>query len=349
LTALSVAPHNTGVTDLSTKRPIKHAVRVLLYCALGLLAPSAQAADKAAGSDYPNRPIRFISPFLPGGSQDVIARIVGGRLAERLGQPVVVDNRSGAAGIIATELTARAQPDGHTLLMITAGPITIAPSLQSKLPYDPQKDLAPVTQLVETPMALMASPAFPAKSVAEAIALAKARPGQLNYASVGNGSISHLTMELFKTYTGTEMTHVPYKGAVPAFTDLIGGQVQLLFITTASAQPFTASGKVRALGVAANKRSAIMPEVPTIIEAGVKNFEVPVWAGVATTAGTPKRVIDRLYREIHAVLQMPETRERLATLGSEVVGSTPEQFATLLKEDRARWAKVIKTANVKVE
>ncbi len=328
---------------------MKHAVRLLLTCAPALLAPAAHAADKSATGDYPNRPIRFISPFLPGGSQDVIARIVGGRLSERLGQQVVVDNRSGAAGIIATEITARAQPDGHTLLMITAGPITIAPGLQSRLPYDPQKDLAPITQLVETPMALIASPAFPAKSVAEAIALAKAKPGQLNYASVGNGSISHLTMELFKTQTGTDLAHVPYKGAVPAFTDLIGGQVQLLFITTASAQPFTASGKVRALGVAAKKRSAMMPEVPTIIEAGVRNFEVPVWAGVATTAGTPKAVVDRLYREMHAVLQMPETRERLAGLGSDVVGSTPEQFSALLKEDRARWAKVIKTANVKVD
>ena len=328
---------------------MNHAVRMLLCFSPALLAPAVDAADKPAGGDYPNRPIRFISPFLPGGSQDVIARIVGGRLAERLGQPVVVDNRSGAAGIIATELTARAQPDGHTLLMITAGPITIAPSLQAKLPYDPQKDLAPIIQLVETPMALMASPTFPAKTVAEAVALAKSKPNQLNYGSVGNGSISHLTMELFKTQTGTDMAHVPYKGAVPAFTDLIGGQVQLLFITTASAQPFTASGKVRALGVAAKKRSPMMPDVPTIIEAGVKNFEVPVWAGVATTAGTPKAVIDRLYREMLAVLQMPETRERLAALGSDVVGSTPEQFAALLKDDRARWAKVIKTANVKLD
>ncbi len=318
-------------------------MRALLISLLAALTPATQAAD------YPTKPIRFISPFLPGGSQDVIARIVGGKLSERLGQQVVVDNRSGAAGIIAAELTAKAPADGYTILMITAGPITIAPNLHRKLAYDPLKDLAPVTQLVETPMALIASPALPAKSVGEAVALAKSKPGQLNYASVGSGSISHLTMELFKTHTGTDTTHVPYKGAVPALTDLIAGQVSLLFITTASVQPFTASGKVRALAVAAKNRSTMMPEVPTMNEAGIRNFEVPVWAGVATTARTPKPIIDRLYREMHAVLQAPDVRERLAQLGSDVVGSTPEQFAALLREDLARWARVVKTANVRID
>lgn len=255
---------------------------ILLALAAGITQVPATAA-----ADYPSKPIRFISPFLPGGSQDVIARIVGGKLGERLGQQVVVDNRSGAAGIIAAELTARAQPDGYTILMVTAGPITIAPNLNRKLPYDPMKELTPVTQLVETPMALIASLSLPAKSLGDAIALAKARSGQLNYASVGSGSISHLTMELFKTHTGSE--------------------------------------------------------------ASLRNFEVPVWAGVATTAGTPKPVIDRLYREMHAVLQSPDIRERLAHLGSDIVGSTPEQFAALLREDLARWAKVIKTANVKID
>ena len=317
---------------------------LLLALAAGCIQiPAATAAD------YPTKSIRFISPFLPGGSQDVIARIVGGKLAERVGQQVVVDNRSGAAGIIAAELTAKAPPDGYTILMVTAGPITIAPSLNRKLSFDPMKDLAPVSQLVETPMALVASPSFPAKSVGEAIALAKAKAGQINYASVGSGSISHLTMELFKTHTGTDMTHVPYKGAVPAFTDLVGGQVSLLFITTASAQPFVASGKVRMLAVAAKKRSTMMSDIPTMNEAGVKDFEVPVWAGVCTTTGTPATVIDKLYREMHAVLQLPEIRDRLAQLGSEVVGSTPTQFAALLNADLARWAKVIKTAHVTVD
>jgi tripartite-type tricarboxylate transporter receptor subunit TctC len=190
---------------------------------------------------------------------------------------------------------------------------------------------------------------LPAKSVGEAVALAKSKPGQLNYASVGSGSISHLTMELFKTHAGVDATHVPYKGAVPALTDLIAGQVSLLFITTASVQPFTASGKVRALAVAAKTRSAMMPDVPTMSEAGIRNFDVPVWAGVATTAGTPKPIIERLYREMHAVLQARDVRERLAQLGSDPVGSTPEQFAALLREDLARWAKVIKSANVRID
>jgi tripartite-type tricarboxylate transporter receptor subunit TctC len=303
----------------------------------------------ATAQSYPAKPIRFISPFLPGGSQDVIARIIGGKLAERVGQQVVVDNRAGAAGIIAAELTAKAPADGYTILMVTAGPITIAPSLHRKLSFDPLRDLAPVTQLVETPMALVASPSFAAKTVGEAIALAKAKAGQINYASVGGGSISHLTMELFKVHTGTDMTHVPYKGAVPAFTDLVGGQVALLFITTASVQPFAAGGKVRPLAVAARKRSAMMPDVPTMNEAGVKDFEVPVWAGISTTAGTPAAVIDRLYRETHAVLQLPDVRERMAQLGADIAGSTPAQFATLLKDDLARWARVIKTANVKLD
>ena len=310
---------------------------------------AALACANVLAADYPAKPIRFISPFVPGGSQDVIARIVGGKLAERTGQQVVVDNRSGAAGLIAAELTAKAPRDGYTLMMITAGPITIAPALQRKLAYDPLRDLAAVTQLVETPMALVASPSFAAKSVTEAIALAKAKPGQINYASVGNGSVSHLTMELFKTHTGTDMAHVPYKGAVPAFTDLIGGQIALLFITTASVQPLAAAGKLRVLAVAANKRSSMLSEVPTMSEAGVRNFVVPVWAGIATTAGTPPAVIDKLYREMHAILQLADVRERMAQLGSDIVASTPREFTALLKEDLARWAAVIKTANVKVE
>ena len=306
-------------------------------------------AQSPKAEKYPTKPIRFISPFLPGGSQDVIARIVGTRLAERLHQQLVVDNRSGAAGIIATELTARAQPDGYTLLMITAGPITIAPSLQRKLPYDPLKDLAPVIHLVDTPMALIVNPGLPAKSVNELVALGRSRPGKINYASVGNGSISHLTMELFKMQTGLDFNHVPYKGAAPAFIDLFSGQVTLIFITTASAQPHTSSGRARALAVAARKRNAMMPDVPTLAEAGVKGLDVPVWAGVATTGATPRRIVDLLYREFSEVLKLPDVRERLAQLGSDVNGGAPAEFAALLKDDLARWARVIKTANIRLD
>jgi len=324
------------------------AIETLLAFALALCAGHAYGQGAQADT-YPTRPIRFISPFLPGGSQDVIARIVGARLGERLHQQVVVDNRSGAAGIIATELTARAQPDGYTILMITAGPITIAPSLQKKLPYDPLRDLAPVIHLVDTPMALIVNPALPAKSIGELVALGKSRAGKINYASVGNGSISHLTMELFKLQAGLDFNHVPYKGAAPAFIDLFSGQVSLIFITTASAQPHTSSGKARALAVAARKRSAMMPDVPTLTEAGVKGLDVPVWAGVATAAATPKRVVDRLHREFAEVLKLPDVRERLAQLGSDINGGTPGEFGALLKDDLARWAQVIKSANIRLD
>ena len=316
---------------------------------IAMVAALAVVPGTLLAQAYPARPIRFIVPFTPGGSQDIIARLVGQKLAERLGQQVVVDNRSGAAGLIAADLTAKATPDGHTIFMATAGPITIAPSLHKKLTYDPLKDLAPVVQLVETPMALIGSNGLPATSVADVIALARSKPGQLNYASVGNGSISHLTMELFKSQTGINVAHVPYKGAAPAFVDLISGQVPLMFITTASAYSYTAAGKARALAVAAKKRSAMMPEVPTMNEAGVRNFEVPVWAGILTTAGTSKAAIDRLHREAKAVLEMPDVRSRLAQLGSDVVGSPPREFAALLKADLARWTKVIKAANVRLD
>lgn len=316
---------------------------------LAAIVAGEACAQGTKAEKYPTKPIRFISPFLPGGSQDVIARIVGTRLGERLHQQVVVDNRSGAAGIIATELTARAQPDGYTLLMITAGPITIAPSLQKKLPYDPLKDLAPVIHLVDTPMALIVNTGVPAKSVSELVALGKGRPGKINYASVGNGSISHLTMELFKMQTALDFNHVPYKGAAPAFIDLFSGQVSLIFITTASAQPHTSAGKARALAVAARKRSAMMPDVPTLTEAGVKGLDVPVWAGVATAAATPKRIVDLLYREFAEVLKLPDVRERLAQLGSDINGGSPAEFAALLKDDLARWATVIKSANIRLD
>jgi tripartite-type tricarboxylate transporter receptor subunit TctC len=320
--------------------PLRRRVALLLAAA-SVLAPVAAWAEA-----FPNRPLRFIVPFTAGGSQDVIARIVGQRLAERLGQPVVIDNRSGAAGLLATEATARAAPDGHTILMVTAGPISIAPTLQKKLPYDPLRDLAYVIQLVETPMTLIVNNALPAKTLGDFIAYARAHPGKLSYASVGTGSISHLTMERFRQLTGTDMVHVPYKGAVPAFTDMMSNQVQAMFITTASVAPFVSGGKLRALAVAAPRRTAIMAEVPTTGEAGLKDFLVPVWAGVATTAGSPRAAIARLNQELNAVLQSADTRQRLAELGSETVGGTSEAFTALIRADVALWAKVIRTAGV---
>ena len=317
-------------------------LRTLLFatgCALTALV--------AHGQNYPSKPIRFVVPFTPGGSQDVIARLFAQKLTDSLGHQVVVDNRGGAAGLIAAELVAKAPGDGYTIFLVTAGPISIAPALHRKLAYDPVKDFAYITQLVDTPMALVVTPALPVNSVADLIALARAKP--LNYASTGNGTISHLTMEALKHATGIEATHVPYKGAAPAFIDMLAGQVSLMFTSTASAAPYTSSGKLRMLAVASRKRTAAMPDTPTLIEAGVKNFESTVWVGIAATGGTPQTIVKKLHAEFARALHAPDMKERLAALGAEAVGSTPEQFAALIREDLARWAQVVKASGVHLD
>ncbi len=330
-----------------------HKLSPMLRRVLALAVPAAfvlaATAAPAAQPAYPSKPIRFLVPFTPGGSQDIIARLVGQKVADRSGQQVVIDNRPGAAGLIAAELTANAPKDGYTIFMATAGPVTIAPSLHAKLNYAPARDFAAVIHLVDTPMALVASNGLPAKSVADFVALAKAKPGAYNYASVGNGSISHLTMELFKQQAGVSIMHIPYKGAAPAFLDLISGQVPLMFITTASAQSYVSAGKARILAIAARKRTTSFPSIPTLTQAGIPGLEVPVWAGVLTAAGTPKTAVDWLHREMSAVLQQADTRERLDKLGSDVVGEGPKAFDVLLKADLARWAALVKTANIRLD
>lgn len=325
--------------------PSRIALAVLLYC----VTCAAIAAGKDSVPDYPSKPIRFIVPFAPGGSQDTIARLITQQAGKRVNQQFVIDARPGAAGLIASELVARAAPDGYTLLLATAGAITIAPSLHKTLNYSPSNDLTPVTHLVNMPMALIVSPAIAAKSVREFIAFAKSNPAKVSYGSSGPGSISNLTMELFKGRTGIDAIHVPYRNVSAAYVDLASGQIVSMFISTASAQPHVKSGKVRALAVAAEKRTTMMPELPTMAEAGVKDFTAPVWVGVMTRAGTPAALIERLNREFTTVLQDAELRDRLAQLGAEVVGAPPPAFDRLLKEDTARWAKVIRTANVKID
>ena len=317
------------------------------YLNIFLLAPCLITTGIASAQSYPTKPIRFVVPFTPGGSQDVIGRLFAQKLSDRLGHQVVVDNRGGAAGLIAAELVAKAPPDGYTIFLVTGGPISLAPALHAKLPYDPLKDFVHITQLVDTPMALIVTTSLPVKSVADLIALAKAKP--LNYASTGNGSISHLTMEALKLATGTNMTHVPYKGAAPAFIDMLSGQVSLMFTSTASAAPYTSSGKLRALAVASRKRTAMMPDAPTLIEAGIRNFESTVWVGVSTTGGTPQTIVKRLHDEFVRALRAPDLTARLAALGADPVGSTPEQFAALIREDIARWAKVVKASGVRLD
>jgi tripartite-type tricarboxylate transporter receptor subunit TctC len=306
------------------------------------------AASASAQSDYPVKPIRFIVASPPGGPADFVARVIGPRLNTALGQSVVVDNRGGASGIIGTDMVAKAVPDGHTLLLANAG-LAINPSLFGRVPYDPVRDLAPVTQAISVSNTLVVHPSVAAKSVQELVALAKARPGQLTFASAGNGTSGHLAAELLKLMAGVNMTHVPYKGGGPALAELIGGQVNVLFSITLVAMPHVKSGRIRALAVTSGHRLAIVPELPTIAESGYPGYEVSGWFGVLVPARTSTAIVNRLHKEIVAGLNLAESRERLAGQGAEVVASTPAQFSEYIKSEMAKWSKVVREARIKVE
>ncbi len=310
------------------------------------LAIVAFALSAGAAETYPTRPIRFIVPFPPGGGNDTMARTVGYKLSDALGQQVVIDNRAGAGGVIGAETAAHSLPDGYTLFLGGVGSHGVNPNLNPKLPYDPIKDFAPISLIGSAPLLLAVHPSVQAKTVKELVQLAKAKPGALNFASNGNGSSSHLAAEMFKMMTATSMTHVPYKGLSPALNDLLSGQVQLMFSSTVAILPQVKSGKLRPLALTGAKRSSALPEVPTVAEAGVPGYVTSSWYGVLAPAGTPKPVIDRLSREIIKIVQMPEVRERLAGEGAEPVGSTPAEFAAHIKAELARWSKVIKQANI---
>jgi tripartite-type tricarboxylate transporter receptor subunit TctC len=315
-----------------------------LFAAIAWCA-AASAAQPAAS--YPNKPIRLLVPFTPGGSQDVLARLLAGPLTQSMGRTIVVDNRPGAGGLIATQEVARANSDGYTVLLSTGAQMGIAPALNRDVGYDPVKSFVHVIHLVDAPFVLIAYPAFPASNVKELIAYTRANPGKVNTASTGNGTYTHLTLELFKSLTGADMTHVPYKGAAPAITDLLSRQVQTMFTQTASAQPYTSTNRLKGLGVTAPKRAAAMPDVPTFVEQGVK-LNVSVWIGISAPAGTPKPVVDRLAKESGAALQQPEVKDRLAALGQEPNGTTGEPFARMVREDVATWAKIVKASGVKL-
>jgi tripartite-type tricarboxylate transporter receptor subunit TctC len=316
--------------------------------AVGIVAGLALAGP-AKAQDYPSKPIRLVVPFAAGGATDVLARLVGERLTASLGQQVVVDNRPGAGGNIGSDIVARAEPDGYTILMGAVGTHAINPSLYPKMPYDPVKDFAPVTLVASVPNVLVVNPEVPAKSVQELIDLAKAKPGELNFASSGNGTSIHLSGELFKAMTGTDIVHVPYKGSGPAVTDLLGGQVQMMFDNMPSSLPHVKAGKLRALGVTSAKRSPALPEVPTIAEAGVPGYDATSWFGILAPAGTPEPVVTRLQGAIVQALGEPEMRQRMADLGAEPVGDTPAEFGQFITAELAKWAKVVNDAGVKLE
>lgn len=298
---------------------------------------------------FPDRPLRLIVPFPAGGPLDIIVRPIAPRLAEVLGQPVIVDNRPSAGGAIGAGIVAEAQADGHTLLWGSAGPVAINVSLYRNLPYDPIRDFTPVMQTAATQMILVLHPAVPAQTVKELIAYAKLRPGQINYASPGNGTSPHLAMELFKTMAGVDLLHVPYKGGPPAMTDLLAGRAALLFITISAALPHVTGSKLKALAVATPKRAASMPDLPTVSEAGVIGYDASSWHGVLAPAGTPKPVIATLNTALLHVLRNVELRNTLLLQGAEVVGGTPEQFGAYIRAEIAKWAKVIKASGTTVD
>ena len=306
-------------------------------------------AVSAVADDYPNKAIRLIMPYPIGGSIDIAGRMVAQRLADNLGQAVVVDNRTGAGGIVGTETGARAAPDGYTVLMGGTGTLALSPSLQKNLPYDPNKDFTPVTLLVTIPYVVVVQPSFKAANIRELIALAKAKPNEINYGSGGSGSAPHLAAELFKTMADVRITHVPYKGSTPAITDTMSGQVQLTFTGIPSVMTQMKAGRLRPIGVTSLKRTAALPEVPTIAESGVPGYEVNPWFGVLLPARTPQPLVSRLNAEILKVLQLPATRERFAAEGFEAVGNTPAQFAAYIKAEQIKWGKVIKDSGATAE
>jgi tripartite-type tricarboxylate transporter receptor subunit TctC len=308
---------------------------------------AALAVPSLAGAQgYPTKPVRFIVPFAPGGSTDIIGRTVAQKLTELWGQTVIVDNRPGGSTVIGTDLVAKSPPDGHTLL-VTPAPFTIVPSLIAKLPYDPAKDFEPITLINTTPLVVVVHPGVPAKSVKELIALAKAKPGALNYGSSGAGGSNHLAGELFNAMAGVKTVHIPYKGNAPALTDLLGGHVDLVYNGLTSALPFIKSGKLRALAVTSLNRSGALPDVPTLDEAGLKGFQAVAWNGLTAPARTPQAVVAKVNADVMKIMKSPELAERLKAEGSDPVGSTPERYAAFLREEIAKWGKVIKAAGIK--
>ena len=306
-------------------------------------------AGPSHAQSFPSKPITIVAPFPPGGTTDVLARTIAHEMSKTIGQQVIVDNRPGASGMIGTGSVAKAAPDGYTLLLSTPGPITTNPHLFSKMAYDPAKDLVPVTQIGTVPQLLVVHPSVKANNVRELIALAKAQPGKLHYGSVGNGSTLHLAGEMFNTSAGIELVHVPYKGSAPALTDLLGGQIQMMFDVIVSALPHVNEGKLRALAVTGAERSKSAPDIPTVAEAGVPDYSIVTWYGLMAPAGTPAPLVDRLNKEVVKVLKTPAVQDRLTTLGADLVASSPKEFAEYLKQESVKIGDVVKKAKIPVQ
>jgi len=303
----------------------------------------------AVAQNYPSKPIRLIIPFTAGGGTDLVARSIAQRLSELIAQPVIPDNRAGAAGTIGAEFVAKAPPDGYTLLMGTPGPLTINPNLRAKMPYDALKDFAPISLATISPFVLVVHPSIPAKTVKELIGIARSKPGQLNFGSSGQGSVGHLATEQFKALAKIDLLHVPYKGSTPAMNDLLGGQLDLMMENQPVVLPHIGTGRVRGLAVGTVQRSSLLPQLPTMREAGVPDYEMSTAFGVLAPARTPEVIVARLHKEIAGLLTSAEIKDRLAKQGLESVGSTPEQYAAHLRAESARYAQLVKLVGIKLE
>jgi tripartite-type tricarboxylate transporter receptor subunit TctC len=324
-------------------------MRAIVAQGFGFALAALVFAGSSLAQAFPAKPVRLIVPYPPGGSADILARAIGQKLGDGLGQQVIVDNRPGAGTAIGAEATAKAAPDGYTIMLGTVSSHAINPALNPGLKYDPVKDFAPVSLVASIPFALIVHPSLPARSVKELIAIAKAKPGSLNYSSAGNGTSNHLAGELFKSMTRTFMVHIPYKGSAPALNDLIAGQVQLMYDLVLTAAPHVKSGAVRALAVTGRERSAALPGVPTVAESGVPGYEVTAWFGFFAPAGTPAAVVGTLNTETVKALRHQDLRDRLGSQGAEPVTSTPEQFSAYVKEELTKWTKVVKASGMKAD
>ncbi len=321
-----------------------------LFCTLCTFAAGFVLFSGAAFSQaYPAKPIRMIVPFPAGGGSDTMGRVVGQKLGARLGQQIVVENRPGAGGSIGAEMVAKAAPDGYTLLLGSTSEIAQYPNVNPKIAYDPQRDFAPVSLVGNVPLILVVHPSLPVKTVKELVSLAKSRPGEINFSSAGNGSTTHLAVELLILTTGIRMTHVPYKGSVPAVTDLVAGNVQVGIPTMPAALPFIKAGRLKALAISTAKRSAVMPNVPTLQEGGINKYDTALWTGILAPSGTPSAILSRLQSEIANVVNQPDVKDALAKQGAEPVSSTPAEFSAFIRSELAKWAKVVKESGVRID
>jgi len=308
-----------------------------------------QLNHAASAQGYPAKPVKFVVAYPPGGPTDILARLLSPKLQMAFGQPFIVESRPGAGGNVGTDFVAKSPSDGYTILLTASGPVSINVTLYKSLPYDPARDLTPVIHVASVPLVLVVHPSVPVKSVSELIALLKAKPEGYSFASAGNGTPQHLSAELFKTMAGVKMLHVPYKGSAPAINDLVGGQVPVAFESMVSVLPQVKGGRLRALATTGTRRSGLLPDVPTVAEAGVPGYESIAWYGVMAPGGTPKPIVDKLNAEISKALDTPELKQRLADLGSDSVHGTPEQFGGFIKSETSRWGKVVKESGATVD